>query len=151
MSATRSRTTAARILSPLLYFAVLMAAILAALIAVLTLESIWGYNVSVFLFVGTELLVAGIVLYLGGLALLQSEGSRRPGIMDHLRRCALLYALFIPLSVLLAALVDLGDPGGGGSLAVMLCFSAGYAILVDAVLLIVARRRTGRRISRSHA
>ncbi|QIN82477.1 hypothetical protein GBA63_07325 [Rubrobacter tropicus] len=152
MSAAQSRGVVVKIFSPLAYVAVLLAAILTALLTARTLESIWGYDVPVFLFVGAELLVAGTILYIGARALLQLEGLRRPRIVDHLRRCALLYALFVPLSALLVALVDFGDPGGGGSLAIMLCFAAGYAILVDTVLLLfVVRRRSGRQRFRSHA
>ena len=145
MSVLPSRETAARIFSPLAYVAPLLALIVAVLLTVRTLESPWGYTVPVPLYVGAELLVAGAVLCAGGWELLRSEGLQRPGILDQRRRCALLYALFVPGSVLLVALVDLGDPGGGGALATMLCFAAGYAILVHAVLLFAARRRLDRR------
>ena len=145
MSVLPSRATTARIFSPLAYVALLLALIVAVLLTVRTLESAWGHTVPVPLYVGAELLVAGAVLYAGGWELLRLEGLQRPGILDHLRRCALLYALFVPGSVLLVALVDLGDPGGGGALATMLCFAAGYAILVDAALLFSTRRRLDRR------
>lgn len=151
MSVLPSRETAAKIFSPLAYVALLLALIIAVLLTVRALESTWGYTAPVPLYVGAELLVAGAVLYAGGWELLRLEGLQRPGILDHLRRCALLYTLFVLGSVLLVALVNLGDPGGGGALATMLCFAAGYAILVDAVLLLAAQRRLDRQGSRSTA
>ncbi len=142
MSATQSRrTAAARIFSPFAYVAVLLAASLAAPLTVRTLKSVWGDGAPGSLCAGADLLIAGTVLYTGGLAMLRSGDLPRPGIADHLRRCAVLYASFVPGSVLLVAFANSGDPGGGGALAIMLCSAAGYAILVDAVLLFGTRRR----------
>lgn len=151
MSAAQTRKIAVKIFSPLAYVSALLAAILAALLTGLTLGVVLGYVVPVILLVGAELLAAGTVLYVGGRALLRLEGLRRPGIVDHLRRCALLYALFVPLGGLLVAFADPGDPGGGGSPAIMLCVVAGYAIFIDAIILFKAQRRLDRRGSRSPA
>ena len=146
-----STRIAAKIFSPLAYVALILAAILAALFTVRTLESGLGSESPIYVYVIGELLVSGVVLYAGGSALLSLEELWRPKVLDHLRRCAFLYLVFIPLGTSLVAFVDLGDPGGGGSLAIMLCIAAGYAILVDAVLLFVARRRSGHQRFRSHA
>ena len=131
-----------KLFSPLAYVALLLIAIIAAFLTVRTLESSVGYGVPIVLYVVAELLVAGVALYLGGRALLRLEDLGRPRLVDHLRRCAFLYSLFLPLSVLLVVFVDLSDPGGGGSLAVMLCVAAGYAILIDALLLFGVTRRS---------
>ena len=151
MSATQSRETAAKIFSPVAYVTLLLGVVLAVLLTARIVDFMWGDTVPASLYVGAELLVVGTVLCAGGRELLRLGGLQRPGIMDHLRRCALLYASFVPLGVLLLAFVNLNDTGGGGAIATMLCFAAGYAILVDAVLLFVVRRRLDRQRARSTA
>ena len=141
---------AAKPFSPFAYVALALAATLAALLAVRTLEFNLGDSFPISLYIVVELLVSGAVLYVGGWALLSLEELRRPRVLDHLRRCAFLYLVFVPLGILLAVFVGLDDPGGGGVLALAFCAVAGYAILIDALLLFIVRRRPNRLRTGSH-
>ena len=139
-----STRTAAKVFSPIAYVTFLLAAVLVGLLTVRTLEVGLGPASPIFLYVIANLLAGGTVLYAGGWALLSLEELRQPTVLDHLRRCAVFYLVFVPLGVALIAFVDLGDPGGGGALATMLCVAAGYAILIDASLLFLVRTRFDR-------
>ncbi|HEV2093337.1 MAG TPA: hypothetical protein VGR18_09265 [Rubrobacter sp.] len=137
-----STRIAAKISSPFAYLAFLLAAMFVGLLTVRTLEAGPGPGSPIFLYIIADLLAGGTVLYAGGWALLSLEELAQPTILDHLRRCALLYLILVPLGVVLLAFANFGDPGGGGALATMLCVAAGCAIVIDASLLFVVRRRS---------
>ena len=136
--------TLVKISSPFAYIALFLAIAYAAGLGPDVTGLVLGPDSSVFLYVVIKALIFGVVFFLGGWVLLALERLQRPKLVDHLRRCALLYLLFAPGSVSFFLLVDLSDPGAGGSLAITLCIAAGYAIVIDALLLLVTRRRSHR-------
>ncbi len=77
--------------------------------------------------------------------LLRLERLKRPTLLDHLRRCALLHSLVLLLCPLLVNFVDLGDFGGGGAVAIIVFMAAAYAAMVDTLVLFITRRRFDRR------
>lgn len=72
------------------------------------------------------------------------ERSVRPNVWDHVRHCALLYACVIPLGPLMFATLSMDDPGAGGAIAILVVFTAGYAIIVNALMLFAKRYRSTR-------
>lgn len=90
------------------------------------------------------LVVGGVIYGSLGWWLLLLEQLLRPTLGDHFRRCALLYLFVALLGPLLVIFVDIGDPGAGGSVAIIVLMAAGYAVLMDALVLLMTRLRYSR-------
>ena len=98
-----------------------------------------------------DLLVVTTILLLGGtvfgalaLALPRVERLAAPTVLDHLRHCALLYALLCGLVFLLTVSYANQAAHGislGYGAAVVVFLTAGYATLIDALVWVWSRRR----------
>ncbi|HKH11782.1 MAG TPA: hypothetical protein VKA73_11655 [Rubrobacter sp.] len=98
-----------------------------------------------------DVLAATSVFVLGGLvfgvlslALSRSERAAVPTVLDHLRRCAVLYALLCGLVILLTVSYENQAAHGvslGFGLAVIVCLAAAYAVLIDVLVCAWSRRR----------
>lgn len=96
-------------------------------------------------FVASILVIGGFVFGLLAQTLVWFERLRTPTVRDHLRHCAVLYVFMGTLSAwLVATYEDLGAHGVslGYGLAVVGLFAVGYAVLIDALLLLHQMRRS---------
>ena len=95
------------------------------------------------LYYGVPVLLVSTVLGLCSWTLLRLERIDNPGVLDHLRHCALLYVVLASLGFLLFSALDRDDTDTYAvPLVVFVC--AAYAIAVDASILILKRLRSGR-------
>ena len=93
-------------------------------------------------------LIGGATFGLLGWGLGRLEGIAQPALGDHLRRCSFLY-VFVALVGALFAAEYVGNLVAGHPMydmpkGVIVWVVAGYAILVDAVVLVWQRRHLGR-------
>jgi Trk-type K+ transport system membrane component len=89
--------------------------------------------------------IGGLIFGLLDQTLVWLERLRTPTVHDHLRHCAVLYVFMGTLSVLLVATYERLAAHGvslGYGLAVVGLSTAGYAVLIDALLLLRHRRRS---------
>lgn len=93
---------------------------------------------------GLPVLLTGVAFGILGWVFVRVEGPRRPTILGHLRRCALLYATFLlSLFVLLrASYYDMIE--GPHAIFFVVALSVAYAIFADALVVLIARGRYGR-------
>ena len=88
--------------------------------------------------------VGTVALILLNTCLVLFEKLESPAILDHLRRCALLYAMLVALAYLLVTLFESqtrgGDTSGGyAGLAILFLIVAG-SITIDALVLYAVRK-----------
>lgn len=100
-------------------------------------------------------LIGGPVFGLCSWGVTKLERTRQPSITDHLRHCVFLYAFVVIVGAsfvmeLVGNFVS-GDPMHEGPKAVIFLVAAGYAILIDALILIRQGRRSIYSNSRSLA
>lgn len=130
-----------RILAPLVYAVSILPLAFAIFIGVRFADYYLGLPMPLTLAVPILLIGIG---GLGGLAWLLSriEGLRRPRIVDHVRHCAIPYAVLV--FMLVQALRVLSDlrPGGAAAAAGSVVFiSVGCAVTTNALVLFWQRRR----------
>lgn len=135
------------ILSPILYAASVppMFVLFLLVVAILVEQApyVWVLGLSVLLWIST------LVFVLANVGLARIEHTYSPGIRDHLRRCAILYAGLVPLGFFLITGYD-----GRYCCALQWTLEAAlfpvatYAIVVNASIIYVLRRRYS--ASRSH-
>ena len=88
------------------------------------------------------MLVGGSVFGCLGWVLLRLEGLRQPKIVDHVRHCAILYALLVLALVGALWVFSSGlTPGPGAAVVFVVFVSAACAVSSDAVVLLWQRRR----------
>ncbi len=149
--ATRLRHTVG-IMSPFIYAAGLVLVMIGDIILVSFVERIIGfydrdgdplklitlnYNGDVIGAVAT-LVIGGLVFGLLASAFVRLEGLRRPTFQDHLRHCAALYVILGTLVALLLVTYENQAAHGaslGYGVAVVTPFVAGYAIVIDGLVL----------------
>jgi hypothetical protein len=140
----------ARLVNPILYAAAFVPVMIGAIAVVSLVEDRIGFdNLTTFRYNGdvaaaaSILVIGGSVFGLLGQSLAWLERLRTPTFRDHLRRCAVPYVFMGTLSIWLVAtyehLADHGVSLGNGP-AVVGSFTAGYAILIDALLLLHNRQ-----------
>jgi hypothetical protein len=142
----------ARLVAPILYAAGLVPVMIGAIMIVSYIAYGIGFdNFTTFRYngdvaiVASILVIGGIVFGFLGQTLLWLERLRTPTFRDHLRRCAVLYVFMGTLSAwLVANYEDLAVHGValGYGLALAGLFAAGYAVLIDALLLLHRIRRS---------
>ncbi len=143
MLAGRTMRSAMRLVSPVVYAAIVVPTTLLVLWAGRFADHYVGLPVPLAT-AGPMLLVGGAVFGFYSWALLGLEGVDQLTIWDHPRRCAMLYPFVVFVGLLMIFHVDWADPGGGGAIAALVFIAAGYTILVDALVQIVVRRRSHR-------
>jgi hypothetical protein len=87
-------------------------------------------------------LVCALLFAVLDLALYGLEGLQRPGLKDHVRHCALLYAEIVFVIVVLLANPDLKAGMLQYDLGLAVCAVGAYGILVDGVVVFLMRRLT---------
>ena len=149
-----------RIMGPVLY-AVSFVPVIVGSIAVVSLvvRTIGFDNFTTFRYNG-DVAAAASVLVIGGFVfgslsrfLAWLEQLRIPSLRDHLRHCAVLYVLLGALAVPLVRMYESAVAYGlslGDGLAVAVFFTVGYAICINAVVLLL-KRRVGQRGAGSNA
>ena len=151
LSSTTTVRGATRFASPLLYEAgcvsvFVTGVVLATSPAVVRLSE--GLPGSSYLFENVTLLVILLLLFCAlllavlDLTLYRLEQSQSPGLRDHARHCALLYAGIALVLVVLLAILDLEAGMLQYDLGLALCAVAAYGILVDAAVVLSRRRLT---------
>jgi hypothetical protein len=142
----------ARRIAPILYAAGFVPGMIGAIVALSFVEDRIGFdNFTTFRYNGDVAAVASI-LVIGGLVfglldqtLVWLERLRTPTVRDHLRHCTVLYVFMGTLSVWLVVTYENLAAHGvslGYGLAVVGFFTAGYAVLIDALLLLHHRQRS---------
>jgi hypothetical protein len=146
---------------PFLYFAN-MVPVMVGVIVVLSLVEFGALSRYDMLHSNVELVglaslfvVGGLVFGLLGLTFSWLEKTPRPTLVDHLRRCSFLYVFVALLTATLAPEIVANLLAGNGAyeipLGTILPVLGGYAILVDAMVLLFERRRAGRTRKRNPA
>jgi hypothetical protein len=141
----------ARTVAPILYAAGFVPVIVGVIVVVSAIENTIGFdNFTTFRYNG-DLAGAGSVLVIGGFVfglldgiLMWLERLQRPTMRDHLRHCVALYTILVILIVtLIATYENLAAHGISVSygLTVTAFFAVGYAISIDATILVFQRRR----------
>lgn len=95
----------------------------------------------------TTLLVFGVLFGGLGRLLLRWERVSMPGLIDHLRRCALLYGALLLLGSMFFWAVEFppsSDVGFGYGVALLTFLCIAYSIVLDAALVFLERRRYAR-------
>ena len=143
----------ARFVAPILYAVGFVPVMIGTIAVVSLVEDQIGFdNFTTFRYNGdvacaaAVLIIGGLVFGLLGQTLVWLERLRTPTFRDHLRRCAVFYVTMGALSVWLAANYEELAAHGvslGYGLAVIGFFISGYAVLIDALLLLHHRRRPG--------
>ena len=150
MPAAETHRLVARILNPVLYAGSFVPLIVGSIAVVSVVERSIGFdNFTTFRYIG-DVVAAASVLMIGGFVFgLQSqflmwfEQLRMPTLRDHLRHCVALYVLLGTLAVPLVRMyesaaayrVSLGD-----GIVRAVCFTVGYAICIDAMVLLLKHR-----------
>lgn len=122
-------------------------AIVFVLTAFLSITVLFEYDFSslpLIVFWALPMLLFALSFGVFGWGLLLLERLRRPTVLDHLRRCALLYVTLIPIASVLLLAIHSGNADAGYAIVLAVVLSAIYAIFVDALILFVARLRSGR-------
>jgi hypothetical protein len=142
----------ARFLAPILYTAGFVPVMIGTISLVSYIEGLIGFdNFTTFRHNGdvaaaaSVLVIGGLVFGLLGGALLRLEGLQRSTFRDHTWHCMVLCVFMATLGVWLVATYEHLAAQGvslGRGLAVIGVSSAGYAILIDALLLLHQRRRS---------
>jgi hypothetical protein len=142
----------ARLVAPILYAGGFVPVMIGTIVVVSFVEVQIGFdNSTTFRYTGdvaavaSILVIGSLVFGLLGQTLVLLERLRTPTFRDHLRHCAGLYLFMGALSVwLVATYEELAAHGVslGYGLAVVGFFTAGYAVLIDALLLLHHRRRS---------
>ncbi len=141
MIGSRAVRVFTKILSPVVYAASVVLAALFTLGAWSRISSLPDQALSLIIALApTFLLIGGITFGVCAWGLLLLERLQRPKVLDHLRRCALLYPFVVLLGPLVFAFYD-DDPGAGYSIAFDAFIFSTYAVLVDALILLLKRRR----------
>lgn len=141
-----------KVAAPVLYAAGIVPALVGLLFAMTFIEYFWGFNRFNTIYANGDLGGAVSVALIGGLVfgplvlgLLRLERSTWPGGLDHLRHCALLYPLCASLLVVLLATYEAnmnapGGPAGGYVAAAGLFLISVWAVVVDALVILIKRR-----------
>jgi hypothetical protein len=142
----------ARLLAPILYGAGFVAVMIGAVVVLSFVESRIGFDsFTTFRYNGDAAAVASILVFGGlvfgllGQTLVWLERLRTPTVRDHLRHCAVLYVFMGTLSVWLVVTYENLAAHGvslGYGLAVVGLFTVGYAVLIDALVLLHQIRRS---------
>ena len=156
------RQTVKILVSPFLYFAGLLPAVVGLAVVFTSIEYggfLYRYAEPLYRYddvtpsadeigLAVILVIGGLIFWAVGWALILLEGWRRPKLTDHLRRSACFYALLVILTALLVpdyvkAYQMPGYPPPEFQSQV-LWLLAGCAIVVDLLLLVWRRQRTNR-------
>lgn len=132
---------------PLIYAAIIL--VTAPLVLQVTLFTAYVSPLPGVSFYVAPVLAWSILYGLVSWALLRLEGLRRPRGIDHLRRCALLYASSVVLGFLLLYTSYRGTVDVGPAFVIAAPFCIANAILMDAGVLLLKRWRFGRVRSRN--
>jgi hypothetical protein len=132
---------------PMIYAAIIL--VTASLVLQVTLLAVYASPLPGVSFYVAPVLAWSTLYGLVSWALLRLEGLRRPGGIDHLRRCALLYASLVVLGCLLLYTSYGGTVDVGPAFMIAAPFCIVNAILMDAGVLLLKRWRFGRIRSRS--
>ena len=141
----------ARSLSPVLYAGrPVLVSVGSIDVATLVGGTIGFENFTIFRYNG-DVATAASVLVIGGFVfgflswfLARSEQLRTPTLRDHLRHCAALYVLLVTLAVPLVRMYESATtygPSLGAGLAVAVFFTVGYAVCINALVLLLKRYR----------
>lgn len=145
---------AIKIMSPMLYVVCLLPTLMGVIGSLIFIEYIWGFNRFNTLYANGDIGGGASVLVIGGLifipltlGVLRLERMARPGTLDHLRHCALLYATCVfLLAVLIMAYETSMTSAFGLQLwyvaAATLFLMSGWAILLNALVMFWKRRTT---------
>lgn len=145
---------AIKVTAPLLYALCLLPALMGVILSLIFIEYSWGFNRFNTLYAngdlggGVSLLVIGGLIFVPlTLGALRLERTARPGILDHLRHCALLYAVCV---LLLAVLITAYEASMTSPFGLQLWYVAAaalflmssWAIALNAMVLAWKRRKT---------
>ena len=153
---TETHRIVARTWSPVLYAVSVVPVIVGSVAAASLVARTIGFdNFTTFRYRG-DVAAAASVLVIGGFVfgflsqfLTWIEQLRPPTLRDHLRHCVALYVLLGTLAVPLVRMYEGAVAYGlslGAGLAVAIFFTVGYAISIDAVVLLLKRRVEHRRL-----
>lgn len=142
----------ARFVAPMLYAAGFVPVMIGTVVVLSFVENRIGFdNFNTFRYNG-DVAAAASIIVIGGLifglldqTLVWLERLRTPTLRDHLRHCAVLYVFMGTLSLLLVATYGRLAAHGmslGYGMAVVGVFTVGYAVSIDALLLLRHRRRS---------
>lgn len=126
--------------SPILYGAGAVSVFVVPVLLFVVLGGpIFGY-VEVLGYLSGLLLVGSLILVLLDVGLARLEGLRSPGIRDHLRHCAVLYAGLMPLGVFVVFSYNGPSCCTQSSIAAILSLAVVYAAAVDASTIYILAR-----------
>ena len=142
-----------RFIAPILYAAGFVPVMVGVIVVLSLVENRMGFdNFTTFRYngdvavVASILVIGGLVFGLLGEIFVWLERLRTPTVRAHLRHCAALYVFMGTLGVWLVANYENLAAHGvslGYGLAVVGLFTAGYAVFIDALLLLRQIRRSG--------
>ena len=147
MAANRPGGFAVKLVAPGLYFVVFLFTTILSFGVVLGDPLSWlpglSAAVSVFpsLIWGVPALLIGATYSLLSLVFLRLERLQRPTVLDHLRRCAFLYAILVLSASVFFASIYSGGGNLGNAFVLVAMLSVCFAISVDALVLGTARLR----------
>jgi Trk-type K+ transport system membrane component len=140
-----------RSLAPVLYAAGLVPVIVGSIVVVSAIESTIGFDNFTTLRFNGDVAATASILVIGALVfgaldlvLVRLERLQTPALSDHLRHCAGLYVLLGTLVVILIATYETLAAHGVAlsyGLAVMVLLTVGYAVSIDALILLSKRLR----------
>ena len=153
MTVALGQTT--RSLAPLLYAAGEVVVVAGVVKTMVLVEGAIGFENFTTLYLQGDVATIAAISLIGGVVfgalagtLVRLEDPRPSGIRDHLRHCLLLYAA-IALSVVLLVENYNANYGGAASgvsggyvIALLVSLTASYAVLIDALILVRAGRRS---------
>jgi hypothetical protein len=144
------------LVSPFLYFASVVPTVFGVMVVFISMEyggPLHRYAEPLYRYVTPSvdeiglaliLVIGGLAFGVAGWALMLLEGLWRPKLTDHLRRCACLYVLFAILNTVLipetAKAYRVGGYPPPELMSQVVWLLVGWAILMDALVLLVVRR-----------
>ena len=136
------RETFKWLVSPVLYGAVaLLVFVVPPIMFERFVEPILGY-VEVFGYLSGLLLICSLALVMLCRGIGRLEHLRSPGILDHLRHCALLYISLVPLGIFVVSTYNSPSCCTQTMIAVILSLALVYAAGLDAITLYIMARRS---------
>ncbi|MGF1470339.1 MAG: hypothetical protein ACFB50_01195 [Rubrobacteraceae bacterium] len=142
-----------RIITPLLYAVSCAPVFLGILLSVALLENnLWLSELTGLYYVGdlvavvAMFMIGGLVFGLLAAGIFRVERLQEPNFLDHLRHCALLYAGLL-FSVFVLFISYESQAGGlGYAYGVAIFVIGAYAASIDALMLLLKRRRSDRAV-----